>query len=301
MPWSLESPEVRRNSGFMSAEQQQKILDSHISIAGCGGAGYNVALNLARTGVQNFRIADPEVFNLENINRVPGADTTTIGRNKAEVLAEDIFKINPDAHIVTYSDGISYDNATEFSHDADVIFEGIDINRPDLSTAVYRAARELGKAAVTGMEIGRAAITTSFDPDGKFTFEKFLGIRDDTPLDEIRDLPLSSTVPYLPIYEDIETLYAVQKGEISLPSMAESVSLETAMVVNQIARHIAPDKTCPPTWANKWLYVDLGGAIPKSGELTTGHLHYAKTLAFLAIRTALNLNRHSGGYGDLSK
>src|SRR5680860_784709 len=117
---SLNSPELFRNMGFWNESTQQALLDTEVAIAGNGGTGNLFGMELARIGIQKFRIADPEVFDDVNSNRVMGARVDTIGRNKAEVLKEDILKINPDAEIITYTEGITPENIEEFLSNADI-------------------------------------------------------------------------------------------------------------------------------------------------------------------------------------
>jgi tRNA A37 threonylcarbamoyladenosine dehydratase len=79
---SLDSPEFARNYGFWSEAEQQALLGARVAIAGVGGVGFQVGTKLARMGVASFSIADPEDFEPQNANRVPGATTATYGRSK---------------------------------------------------------------------------------------------------------------------------------------------------------------------------------------------------------------------------
>lgn len=86
-----------RNLGFVSPCEQHQLGEALVAIAGVGGDGGLAAEMLARMGVQRFRLADPEVFSSENLNRQNGCDATTLGLNKAKVIADIIRRINPDA------------------------------------------------------------------------------------------------------------------------------------------------------------------------------------------------------------
>src|SRR5665811_2159119 len=83
---SLNSPELFRNMGFWNEVTQQALLDTEVVIAGNGGTGNLFGMELARIGIQKFRIADPEAFDDVNSNRVMGARVDTIGRNKSCLL-----------------------------------------------------------------------------------------------------------------------------------------------------------------------------------------------------------------------
>ena len=51
----------QRNIGVFTAEEQERIRGLVVAIAGAGGLGGPVAYNLARLGVGEIRLADPEV------------------------------------------------------------------------------------------------------------------------------------------------------------------------------------------------------------------------------------------------
>ena len=108
---SVNAPEYARNYGFWNEDEQRAIMAARVAIAGVGGDGFQMGLKLARMGVQTFDIADPEVFEPENANRVPGATTETYGLRKADVFADEVHKINPDADVRIFTDGVTEDGS----------------------------------------------------------------------------------------------------------------------------------------------------------------------------------------------
>lgn len=90
---------VDRNLGWLgnSREEQrarqEKLRDAVIGIVGTGGIGGAVAARLVRMGACNLKLADPDHFELSNVQRQLGAARETIGRNKAEVVAEQIYAL----------------------------------------------------------------------------------------------------------------------------------------------------------------------------------------------------------------
>ncbi|MCP4964682.1 MAG: hypothetical protein GY926_06985, partial [bacterium] len=85
---SVDDPGLARNYGFWSAAEQQALLSANVAVAGIGGDGYLLGLSLIRMGVGTLRVADPEVFELENVNRVPGAIHPNMGRPKVDCFFE---------------------------------------------------------------------------------------------------------------------------------------------------------------------------------------------------------------------
>lgn len=92
---------VGRNLGWLGnteAEQRQRqcrLRDAVIGVAGCGGIGSATADRLVRMGVRNLKLADPDTFDVSNINRQFGASVDTVGANKAEVVAELVYNTHP--------------------------------------------------------------------------------------------------------------------------------------------------------------------------------------------------------------
>src|SRR5689334_5158688 len=88
-----------RNIGIVSREEQAMLRAKRVAIPGCGGVGALHALTLARLGIQNFTIADFDVYKVENLNRQYTAKFSTLERPKAEVVRNEILDINPEADI----------------------------------------------------------------------------------------------------------------------------------------------------------------------------------------------------------
>lgn len=305
---SLQSPEIFRNMGFWNEATQQGILDTEVAIAGNGGTGNLLGMELARIGVQRFQIADPEVFDDVNSNRVMGARTDTIGRNKAEVLKEDILKINPDAKIVTYTTGINEDNVEEFLHAADIALNGLELTRPELGTMLCRQARgrtvkgELSPLPVLDVEyIGHAGQGTSFAPQSSMTFERFMGIEggENAPLDEVAEQTLdpSRYLAYLPPYGDLKTLEAIRDGS-PLPSNMIGAGVAAQIGVSEVLKHVRARIGAPgraPTFAPRVRWYDA--YTNKSGETAHPRFSYYRHLGRIMAKNILNTHE-KGSYTE---
>ena len=72
---------------------------SSVLIVGVGGVGSYAAEAVARAGVGNVTLMDGDSVQPSNLNRQLVALTSTIGKNKAEVMAERIRDIDPDTNV----------------------------------------------------------------------------------------------------------------------------------------------------------------------------------------------------------
>lgn len=286
---SINSPEFSRNYGFWNEDEQRALMGARVAIAGVGGDGFQLGKKLAMNGVGTFDIADPEVFEPENANRVPGATTETYGQNKAEVFRNEVLKINPDADVRIYTDGVTEDNVEDFVSRATLVYDESELRYLHIGTAVARAARKRGIPDVLVMNVGFAAQVTSFHPDSKHTFERMMGFSDDMPLDEVKEqeLDLSRCLPYLPPYADLKTLEAVQEGA-PLPSIAQGVDVASALGSSQGFLHIvrnANNRRPEPIWAPHMGYMDAYNL--KSGITAHPRISHYRTLGMALIRQQL--------------
>ncbi len=227
--------DTSRNWGFVTAEEQEQLAGLRVAVAGCGGDGGLVVETLTRLGVRSFALADPESFAVENLNRQNGCDVTTLGRAKAEVLAEIVCRIAPDATVEVFRDGVTPSNVGDFVQGAGVVVDEVEYTRPEVAVCLARAARGRGLPVVSGLNVGFGALVSTFSPGGP-SLERCLGLSEHASLDEIAAaaVPLGRWVPRLPAYVDAETLRLVAAGERSAPSVAPGVALAAGLVTSEL-------------------------------------------------------------------
>lgn len=86
-----------RNEMMWGEKGQAKLASSHVILFGLGGVGSYVAECLARSGIGELTLVDSDIVSVSNINRQLEALTSTVGKTKAEAVAERIRDINPNA------------------------------------------------------------------------------------------------------------------------------------------------------------------------------------------------------------
>ncbi|WP_026423364.1 ThiF family adenylyltransferase [Actinokineospora inagensis] len=138
---------VDRNLGWLGttpAEQrgrQELLRDAVIGVVGTGGIGGAVALRLVRMGARNLKLADPDRFDLTNVQRQVGAARDTIGRNKAEVVAEMAYDLTGDVNIDVFPEGITPESAAEFVDGCDYVMDQMEFFQIANRYALHRAFR----------------------------------------------------------------------------------------------------------------------------------------------------------------
>lgn len=176
---------VNRSLGWMgnNEEEQKKnqniIKNVTIGVAGTGGIGGSTAARLIRSGCLNIKIADIDLFDTSNIQRQMGAELSNPGRNKAEVVFEQLTRITKDASITAYTNGIKNHNAEGFVDGCDYILNQIDVYAVDANYALHRAFRDSKKCKciLTTLTIGHCAFTFKYTHDS-MKIEDVYGVPD---------------------------------------------------------------------------------------------------------------------------
>ena len=89
-----------RNEMMLGHDAVERLAAAHVCVVGLGGVGSYAVEALARAGVGQLTLIDQDAYSESNINRQLGALHSTLGRPKAEVLAERLRDIAPDAEIL---------------------------------------------------------------------------------------------------------------------------------------------------------------------------------------------------------
>lgn len=114
-----------RNADVIAAGEQDALQASRILCAGCGTVGASVAEPLARMGMCSFVLADPECFELSNMNRQMCV-LADIGQPKVDVVADRLAAINPAAEVTRMTEGLTPQNVTQALEGVTIVFEGVD-------------------------------------------------------------------------------------------------------------------------------------------------------------------------------
>ena len=95
----MSSSRHTRTKKLIGEEGLEKLRSSSVLIVGVGGVGSYAAEAIARAGVGRITIMDGDSVQPSNLNRQLVALTSTLGRNKAEVMAERIRDIDPETEV----------------------------------------------------------------------------------------------------------------------------------------------------------------------------------------------------------
>ena len=107
---------------------QRKLIESKITIIGCGALGTVLVNTLARAGVGFIRIVDRDFIEFNNLQRQVLFDEDDIKENLPKAVAAErkIKKINSQIKIEAIVSDVNFTNIEGFIKDADLVLDGTD-------------------------------------------------------------------------------------------------------------------------------------------------------------------------------
>uniref|UniRef100_Q47DE9 UBA/THIF-type NAD/FAD binding fold protein n=1 Tax=Dechloromonas aromatica (strain RCB) TaxID=159087 RepID=Q47DE9_DECAR len=162
-----------RNIGWVTEDEQARLRNCRVAIAGLGGVGGVHLLTLARLGIGKFNVADFDKFDFVNFNRQVGATMSSIDRPKIDVLEEMARDINPELELRLFPDGISTKNLDEFLDGVDVYVDGLDFFVFDIRRKTFAACQAKGIPVVTAAPLGLGTAVLVFSPTGMSSEDYF--------------------------------------------------------------------------------------------------------------------------------
>lgn len=234
--------QFKRNLGIMSEEEVEKLHKKTIAVAGCGCIGGFSAELLARIGVGKLILADPDTFDVSNINRQCASTHLTVGQRKAEALKNHLLTINPDMDIECYNGGVNETNVQTFLEEADYVIDAIDYFAFPDSVVLHRAARKKDLFIATAVALGFGTSVLTFDPKG-MTLEEYTGIPEDMAISELqgKTFPPSAYSQTLPDYVTEEKISEWLENR-SIPTLSVGQALGPGVLVSKLILHILDRK-----------------------------------------------------------
>ncbi len=154
---------MERTSLLLGDEKLERLRRAHVLIVGLGGVGAYAAEMLVRAGIGRMTIADADVVSPSNINRQLVALHSTVGRPKAEVLAERLRDIAPELELTVVAKYIR-DEETYTLLDAapyDYVVDAIDTLSPKF--ALIAGALDRQMKVVSSMGAGAKTDPTQME------------------------------------------------------------------------------------------------------------------------------------------
>ena len=93
------NPVFQRTAQIIGEDGVELLSQKTAAVFGLGGVGSYAAEALVRAGVGHLIFIDKDSVDISNVNRQLVADVSTLGRLKADVMAERALRVNPDCDV----------------------------------------------------------------------------------------------------------------------------------------------------------------------------------------------------------
>ena len=147
---------------LLGSEAVENLKQASVAVFGIGGVGSYTAEALARAGVGTLVLVDSDTVSLSNINRQIIALHSTVGRPKAEVMAERIRDINPDCRVEARRCFYTPETAGEFDFSLyDYVVDAVDTVTAKLELVLR--AKQAGVPVISAMGAGNKLDPSRFE------------------------------------------------------------------------------------------------------------------------------------------
>lgn len=150
--------------GHLAAEQCKVLASARIGMAGAGGLGSNCAVFLARTGIRDFVIADPDVVALSNLNR-QHFFPRHLGLPKVEALGAVLRELNPSVILRLEQRALDGPSACGLFAGCDIVVEAVD--DPEVKKNLVEALLLAGHRVVSASRHGRVGRRSDDRPEAR--------------------------------------------------------------------------------------------------------------------------------------
>lgn len=234
-----------RNIGLLTLSEQKKLEQSRVAIPGMGGVGGIHLITMVRSGVGKFNISDFDIFEPANANRQYGANVSTYGRSKMEVMKEQALLINPYIEINTFPEGIHSENIDQFLKDVDVVIDGLDFFSFDVRRMLFKKAREKGIFVVTAGPMGFSSALLVFSPEHGMGFDDYFNVVDDMKSED-KSLSFALGLAPRPTHIQYMDFAKVDLEKKAGPSLNVSCQLCAGMAGTEVLRILLKRKGLKP-------------------------------------------------------
>lgn len=137
---------------MLGKERVRKLRESHVLVVGLGGVGAYAAEQICRAGVGQMTVVDADTVNESNLNRQLPALHSTLGKPKAEVMAERLKDINPELKLTVINEFLRDERTEEVLDMAkyDFVVDAIDSVSPKVFLLYHAFQRHIPMVSSMG-------------------------------------------------------------------------------------------------------------------------------------------------------
>lgn len=152
-----------RNRIYVRKEEQEQIKNTKILLGGAG-IGSIIAECALRFGFENIIIVDEDKIEVSNLNRQNYTEAD-LGKYKAEVLAQRLLSINPQANITYHNCFVNKNNVEELIMDCNIAINALDF-KSDIPFVFDNTCKKYNIPVLHPYNFGWIGFLAVVEPDG---------------------------------------------------------------------------------------------------------------------------------------
>ncbi len=227
-----------------------------IAVAGCSVGSSIIHLAIMDLRPKNIKIADKSMYKMENINRVRLAYSEMVKsqaertspmdlslKNKARVIAQQLYAIDPFLNVYIYDEGINHDNIDSFLSQnegepkTDIVAEEVD--DPRIKILIRQEARKRGLPVIMVTDIGSAVQLDVLRYDQNKNLPLSYGISDEELLAKMEKV-YDQAGNRKAFFEFVDALIGVDYRQEELEKIIEEkVEIPTSTIIPQLGSTVA--------------------------------------------------------------
>ncbi len=176
---------TNRNRNIITAEEQQKLRNFTIAIAGLSVGG-NIATTLLYNGFpKHIKIADFDTLETTNLNRVRGK-LSDVGSPKIDIISKQLYELDPYVNVIPFEKGLTKETMGDFlggKQKTNLVFEIID--DLELKILLRKEAKKQKIPVVMLTSIGDSVLIDVERYDNDLDTKIFNGMVEEKILDDL--------------------------------------------------------------------------------------------------------------------
>lgn len=116
----------QRNMNALTPEENLRLRNFRVLVAGCGGLGGYVIEELGRLGIGRITAIDGDAFDETNLNRQLLSTVDRIGSSKAQAAYERMGQVNPHVIVTPVHGRMTEENCRELIRGHDLVVDALD-------------------------------------------------------------------------------------------------------------------------------------------------------------------------------
>jgi len=232
---------VLRNYPLITREEQIKLENTRVAIAGVGGIGGWVADTLVRMGIGHINLSDLDNYEVHNLNRQAYSNMDVLGKPKVHIVAQELKKINNNLDIKIFDEGVNEMNINEFLDGVDIVIDAVEYFEFKVRRLIQNQSRKRGITTFLNVVAGFSVGLFIFSSES-MEFDEYIGFKDSSKNEDEFVMPFERTIPVFPKYMlnycDMNLAKQIFSRQEPITNLCAPVAMGALLAANEVIMNL---------------------------------------------------------------